>query len=171
MEGVKSKKQAIKEIYDKTANIYDRRYRSIQKEKYEIMLESLQLKTPILDLGCGTGLLQKYLRTIKTNLIGIDISYEMLKHSKELCVQGDVENLPFKDNSFATVLSFTTFQNLDSAEKALTEVARVLQPNGLAVITILLKCAKKLQNVKKHFKIKKIKKCSEDIGLILAPNK
>jgi ubiquinone/menaquinone biosynthesis C-methylase UbiE len=96
----------------------------------------------------------------------LDISFASLKKSEELSVQGDAENLPFRDNSFATVLSFTTLQNLESAEKMLAEIARVLKPNGLAVITVLSKFANKLQNVEKYFQIREIKTCGEDIGLV-----
>lgn len=158
-----SRKQVIKEQYDKTADIYDARYKEIQEEKYRIMLEDLQLKEPILDLGCGTGMLQDFL---KTKLIGIDISFGMLKRSKELSIQGDAENLPFKDNSFNTVLSFTTLQNLESAGKLFRELARVLRPEGLAVVTVLAKFADKLPAVEKYFKIIEIKTCGEDVGLV-----
>ena len=162
------KKQAINEQYDKTAGIYNSRYKELQEEKYGIMLEDLQLKEPILDLGSGTGLLQKFL---KIPIIGVDISFASLKKSHETNVQGDAEILPFKDNSFNTVLSFTTAQNLDSVENMLGEIARVLKPNGIAVITILAKFIGKLSAVEKHFNIREIKTCGEDIGLVLAPNK
>lgn len=182
---MESKKQAVRENYDKTAGIYDNRYKEIQEEKYRIMLEDLQLKEPILDLGSGTGLLQEFLKTqaeqssagpsgtssARAKLIGIDISHGMLKHSKELSVQGDAESLPFRDNSFATVLSFTTAQNLESIENMLREIARVLKSEGLAVITILAKFRNKLSAVEKYFRIIEIKTCGEDIGLVLSANK
>jgi ubiquinone/menaquinone biosynthesis C-methylase UbiE len=76
-----SRKQVIKNDYDKTAGVYDSRYADIQEEKYRVMLEDLELKQPILDVGSGTGLLQKFLNV---KLCGIDISHGMLKHSKEL---------------------------------------------------------------------------------------
>jgi len=128
------------------------------------MLEDLQLKEPILDLGSGTGLLQKFL---KGKLFGMDISFASLKKSAEIAVQGDAENLPYKDNTFNTILSFTAAQNLLDAEKMLVEIARVLKPEGIAVITILAKFRNKLSAVEKHFKIIEIKTCGEDIGLVL----
>lgn len=158
-------RKQIQELYDKTADVYDSRYKDIQEEKYRIMLEDIQIKKPILDLGSGTGLLQEFL---KTKLVGIDISYGMLKHSKELSVQGDVENLPYKDSAFNTVLSFTAAQNLADVENMLKEIARVLRPDGIAVITILAKFMGKLKNVEKHFKIIEIKTCGEDVGLVLS---
>jgi demethylmenaquinone methyltransferase/2-methoxy-6-polyprenyl-1,4-benzoquinol methylase len=159
-----SKKQEIKEQYDKTADIYDKRYGDIQEEKYRIMLEDLQLKEPIFDLGSGTGMLQKYL---KGKLYGLDISFASLKKSSEIAVQGDAEQLPYKDNTFSTVLSFTTAQNLADVEKMLAEIARVLKQDGIAVITILAKFRNKLSAVEKYFRIIEIKTCGEDIGLVL----
>ncbi|MEM2873895.1 MAG: class I SAM-dependent methyltransferase [Candidatus Nanoarchaeia archaeon] len=165
---MQAKKEIISKLYDKTADIYDSRYGKIQEEKYRIMLEDLQLKKPILDLGCGTGLLQKF---FKAKLIGLDISFKMLKRSKEYSIQGDMENLPFKNNSFATVLSFTALQNLENAEAMLREVKRILKPDGIFVLTVLSKFVDKLAFVEKYFKILEMKTCGEDVGLILMPNK
>ena len=75
-----SDKLAIKEKYDSTVDIYNERYGDIQEEKYRIMLSDLQIKKPILDLGSGTGLLQKFL---KVPVTGLDISFKMLKKSEE----------------------------------------------------------------------------------------
>jgi len=158
-------RKSIQEQYDKTADVYDSRYKDIQEEKYRIMLEDMQLKEPILDLGSGTGLLQKYL---KGKLYGLDISFASLKKSSEMVVQGDAEQIPYKDNAFSTVLSFTTFQNLESAEAMLREVKRVLKKDGLFVLTVLNKFTDKLSAIEKYFRIIEIKTCGEDIGLVLA---
>lgn len=158
----------MQKLYDSTADIYNERYGPIQEEKYKIMLEDLEFKGPVLDLGSGTGLLQKFL---KGKLYGIDISFASIKKSSELVVQGDAEQLPYKNNTFNTVLSFTTAQNLDSVENMLKEVSRVLKPKGIAVITILAKFMDKLSNAERYFQILEIKTCGEDVGLVLASDK
>jgi len=163
-----SDKTLIKEKYDSTAGIYNERYGDIQEEKYHCMLQDISIKKPVLDLGCGTGMLKEFL---KVPMIGIDISFEMLKKSKEKNIQSDMENLPFKDNSFATILSFTALQNLDSADAALLEVKRILKPKGTFVLTVLNKFAGKLDVVEKYFKIMEMKICGEDVGLILSADK
>lgn len=163
-----SDKILIKEKYDSTADIYNERYGDIQEEKYHLMLQDVSLKKPILDLGCGTGMLREFL---KTPMVGVDISFEMLRKSKEKNVNADLENLPFRDNSFATILSFTAVQNLDSADAALLEVKRVLKPKGTFVLTILSKFAGKLDVIEKYFQITEMKICGEDMGLILASDK
>jgi ubiquinone/menaquinone biosynthesis C-methylase UbiE len=162
------RKPSMQKLYDKTADVYDSRYKDIQEEKYRIMLEDMQLKEPILDLGSGTGLLQKYL---KGKLYGLDISFASLKKSSEMVVQGDAEQIPYKDNTFSTVLSFTTLQNLESAEAMLREVKRVLKKDGLFVLTVLNKFTDKLSAIEKYFRIIEVKTCGEDIGLILSSDK
>ena len=160
----------VKERYDASAEIYNSRYGDIQEEKYHLMLQDLHLKKPILDLGSGTGLLREFLH-VKKGFIGIDISYEMLKQASGARVQGDIEKLPFKDNSLSTVLSFTALQNLESADKMLAEVHRVLKKNGIFVLTVLNKVSLPLGSIEKQFKIVEMKVCGEDLGLVLSPDK
>jgi ubiquinone/menaquinone biosynthesis C-methylase UbiE len=162
------KKSQIKEDYDKTAEIYNERYGDIQLEKYSIMLQDLKLKKPILDLGCGTGMFGEFLKA-KKGITGIDISLEMLKQSSGARVQGDIENLPFKSESFTTVVSFTALQNLEDAEKMLKEVKRVLKKDGTFVLTFLNKMMDKMPEVENHFDVVEMKTCGEDIGLVLRP--
>ncbi len=79
----------------------------------------------VLDVGCGTGMLSKY---IKADLkVGIDISEEMAKYYSErfgLCVVGDAEQMPFKDKSFDWAFSSFTLHWTD-LEKSIGEMLRV----------------------------------------------
>ncbi len=160
------KTRVIKQAYDSTAQIYDARYRDIQLQKYRIMLADLDIRQPILDHGCGTGLLQSFLAI---PLFGVDISFEMLKKGNEKAVQGDLEKLPFKDNSFATALSFTAIQNAEDIDSALKELKRVLKKDGFAVLTFLQKFTDKIQPaVEKYFDVLEIRYCNEDVGFILS---
>jgi ubiquinone/menaquinone biosynthesis C-methylase UbiE len=160
------KQKAIQQAYDSTAQIYDARYRDIQFQKYRIMLADLDIRQPILDHGCGTGLLQSFLAI---PLFGVDISLEMLKKGNEKAVQGDLENLPFKNNSFATVLSFTAIQNVGNLDKALAELKRILKNDGFVVLTFLQKFTDKIQPaVEKYFDILEVRYCGEDVGFILS---
>ena len=53
----KNKKKNIIKKYNASSHFYDKRYKKIQKEKYEILLKNYQAHGKlILDLGCGTGL-------------------------------------------------------------------------------------------------------------------
>jgi len=51
-------------------------------------------------------------------------------------IEGDAENLPFKEDSFDHVLSMATFQYLSSPLEALREFVRVTKPGGTVIIDI-----------------------------------
>jgi ubiquinone/menaquinone biosynthesis C-methylase UbiE len=158
---------SIAKAYDKTAKIYNDRYRETQFEKYRIMLSGLKLNGKILDHGCGTGLLSAFLK--REDLIGCDNSAEMLKirGSGDLC---DVEKLPYKDAEFDVVLSFSVLMNCKNPKKAVAELKRVLKPKSVFVCTFLKSFESKLKPLlAKNFKIQLETTCGEDIGLILKP--
>ncbi|MBI4095889.1 MAG: class I SAM-dependent methyltransferase [DPANN group archaeon] len=110
-----SKKERIKEDYNKSVDTYDSRYREIQFEKFRIMLSGIELKEPVLDLGCGTGLLQEFLGK-RVKLFGCDFSEKMLEKAKS---RGEIvkivdlnKKFPYENGFFNTVLSFTVLQNV-----------------------------------------------------------
>ena len=154
-------------LYDKTSDIYNRRYRSIQFEKYTLALKNVQLSGKILDLGAGTGLLSKFLNK---NLISIDIAKKMLLKSDSKNILGDISKLPFKDKSFDIVLSFSVLMNSSNPQKTIDEVYRILKPNGIFVVTYL-KSFDFTNDLQRKFKIKENIDCNEDICFVLYPDK
>lgn len=50
-------------------------------------------------------------------------------------VIGSVEELPFPSERFDLLVSFEAIQHIENAEKALDELARVLRPGGIAIVT------------------------------------
>jgi ubiquinone/menaquinone biosynthesis C-methylase UbiE len=154
-------------LYDKTSDIYNSRYRSVQFEKYSRSLKNIDLSGKTLDLGSGTGLLSKFL---KKKLISIDISQKMLIKSNSKNVQGDMVKLPFKDNSFDTVLSFSALMNSNSPQKTINEVCRILKPKGVFIVTYL-KDFDFTKDLQRKFKIKESIDCGEDICFRLYSNK
>lgn len=105
--------------------------------------EALTAKTRVLDCGCGTGrtaalLAKRYLCKV-TALDRHPLMLEKAKRrmakekvSRVRLMQGDIENLPFADNSFDLLLaeSVTVFTDLGTA---LREYARVLRPGGVLI--------------------------------------
>ncbi len=154
-------------LYDKTADIYNSRYRTIQFEKYSRALENVTLSGKILDLGSGTGLLSKFLNR---KLISVDISKKMLTKSNSKNVQGDMAKLPFKNNSFDLVLSFSALMNSSSPQKTINEVHRILKPEGIFVVTYL-KSFDFTKDLRQKFKIKESIDCGEDVCFVLYSNK
>src|SRR5215213_4967022 len=90
---------------------------------------------PILDAGCGTGL---NLRHLPAGSTGVDINprnIELLQSRlpQHRVVLGDVEDLPFADGSFGTVLCTEVIEHIPDPSKALAEYRRVLQPGGMLI--------------------------------------
>jgi len=84
----------------------------------------------ILDAGCGPGSLGKYLR----NTIFLDFSSDVLKKlwvgKPRPRVRGDVENMPFKNGLFDTVIATEVIEHTDNPLRFVEEVNRVLKDSG-----------------------------------------
>jgi SAM-dependent methyltransferase len=94
----------------------------------------------LLDVGCGTGHHLAELGGRGFEASGVDGSAEMLDHARRLnpgrdLRVADVEALPFADASFDVVLSVEVLRYLARPERAIAEMARVLRPGGLALVT------------------------------------
>lgn len=91
----------------------------------------------LLELGCADGLLGKALvdNFDFKNIVGVDLQDDQLKHNQFLAVQGDCQNLPFKDNSFDILVGAALVEHIPSTSDFLKECYRVLRPEGLLVLT------------------------------------
>lgn len=96
----------------------------------------------VLEIGCGTGALLKIMLERKYRAVGLDASPAMLKQARKKLkkaglegslVRGKVQNLPFPDNTFETVVSTFPTSYIMGLE-SLTEIQRVLYPGGRLVI-------------------------------------
>ncbi|MDW8004664.1 MAG: class I SAM-dependent methyltransferase [Thermofilaceae archaeon] len=126
--------------YSLLADIYDELYGEEQNVKYSLILAHVKPIEPVLDAGCGTGLL---LELLSCYFVGLDLSQAMLKVAKNKgrgrqgdLVRGSVEYMPFRDEAFRTVYSITVVHEVPSSLK---EIIRVVKPSGKAVVTILRK--------------------------------
>lgn len=100
----------------------------------------------ILDIATGTGdFAIESLRLNPEKVIGIDISEGMLSIGREKIKKkgleniielqlGDSENLAFNDNTFDAYTVGFGVRNFENLEKGLSEMLRVLKPNGTAII-------------------------------------
>lgn len=113
--------------------------REIMDREAAYIRKEVKAYTKILDVGCGIGSIEERLPSL--NIVGIDISREMLKEarkrSQKKFVQGNAKELPFEDRSFDAVFSLTTLEFVENYEKAIEEVYRVLRKNGKFLAMIL----------------------------------
>jgi malonyl-CoA O-methyltransferase len=96
----------------------------------------------ILDIGCGTGQLLSSLgrQYPHSRLYGLDLAYNMTRCASErlgpgaMLVNGDAEQLPFRDGPFDLVVSTSTLQWIENLDVFFQECHRVVQLNGLLCI-------------------------------------
>lgn len=85
----------------------------------------------VLDVGCGTGLLVKWLRKFGIEAYGLEISEYILKvvtgDLKPYLKYGDIINIPYKDQEFDLVVTFDVLEHLERSKtkKAVEETARI----------------------------------------------
>lgn len=137
-----------KAYYSKWAKVYDLEvseengYRQPQRCA-EALLNLLEPgDSPILDVGCGTGLSGQALASAGyTNIDGCDLSPEMLeKAAKTLCYkrlfEANLNQPPLncEDSTYdaATAVGVFSFGHIDPA--AIDEILRVLKPGGALII-------------------------------------
>lgn len=132
--------------YDQVADIYDSRYDESGGNTYYShicsgVMRNLPKDAKLLDLGCGTGLfMERYLR-FGGEVIGLDISRNMIVRAKERTnsdvTLGTAEQLPFKDDTFDCVSSVLAFSYLQNPQGTVEDIYRVLKPGGSVSICTL----------------------------------
>ncbi len=114
-------------------------------------------KGTIVDIGCGPGYLIDAIAksSPRLHIIGVDISEEMLKTARRnLCSsdlkkrieyrRGDVQGLPFENNTIDFVVSTFSLHHWSNPDKALQEIYRVLKYQGQFLIFDLRRDCRRL---------------------------
>ncbi|RAJ22282.1 demethylmenaquinone methyltransferase/2-methoxy-6-polyprenyl-1,4-benzoquinol methylase [Gelidibacter algens] len=147
-----NKKEQVAQMFDTISKEYDGLNRVIsfgidvkwRKKVVDIVAQSNANR--ILDIATGTGDLAINLaQTSAQEIIGLDISDGMLEvgrkkiadrklSNKIQMLLGDSENMPFEDHSFDAITVAFGVRNFENLEKGLSEILRVLKPNGTFVI-------------------------------------
>ena len=147
-----SKKEQVAKMFDTISGNYDNLNRIISfgidikwRKKVLAIVKKSNPKT-ILDIATGTGDLAILMtETNAEKIIGLDISAGMLEVGQEKInskglnktiemVLADSENMPFEDNYFDAITVAFGVRNFENLEKGLTEILRVLKPNGVFII-------------------------------------
>jgi ubiquinone/menaquinone biosynthesis C-methylase UbiE len=152
-EQVQEVKKQVDELFTKTVDDWARFYDDpkpatltsqnlVSRRRFALdMMESRVLPgAKILDVGCGTGHLAGELMRRGYLAWGVDFSDGMVRYASEhfgadRFQVGDIERIPFPDNTFDGVMCLGVMEYLSSDEPALREMWRVLKPGGAAVIT------------------------------------
>lgn len=134
-----SSRQTSRSTFDRWASFYDNsKIINCFLRGWDERVIGLNPPAPILDLGCATGrLANKLLRHGSEGIYGLDLSFNCLSIARENAgdyqfypAQGFIEDLPFKDASFASVMFSGVIHHLEKPQEALRDVARALKPSG-----------------------------------------
>jgi ubiquinone/menaquinone biosynthesis C-methylase UbiE len=146
-------KQQVKNLYSARVTEWAAYYADLEQQtllarnlalRQRFALEMVEGTVPrssnVLDVGCGTGDMAAKLIRRGYEVWGLDIAEPMIRHARDRCASdrfqvGDIEHIPFADNTFDTAVCLGTIEYLDTDERALREIWRVLKPGGRAVLS------------------------------------
>lgn len=115
-----------------------------QRKRYERVFRKVFRNSRfenMLDVCCGTAFYFPVLKEYSDNLTGIDLSEELVTEAEKIVKKyrgmnvrpGDVENIPFEDNSFDCVFCADSLHHIHDIDKALSEIRRVLKRSGIFI--------------------------------------
>lgn len=103
---------------------------------------TISLDKDVLDLGCNNGYGTALIAAAGGRAVGLDVSSMAIDDARQRFgdrVRGfyrfDGGVLPFADHSFDMVVSFQVIEHISEPQTYLREIARVLRPNGVALLT------------------------------------
>ena len=152
-----TKKQQVAQMFDNISHRYDflNHFLSLGIDKLwrkkAVAIISDNNPRTILDVATGTGdFAIQAMSCNPENIIGVDISEGMLDKGRQKLEKrglssiiqlkyGDSEDLPFDENQFDAIVVGFGVRNFENLQKGLSEMLRVLKPNGKVAILELSK--------------------------------
>jgi SAM-dependent methyltransferase len=104
----------------------------------------------VLDAGCGTGWLSRYLAGRGARVVGVDVSDALVARARSIeaaaplgityAVHDLMEPLPYAAGSFDAAVSVMTVMDVEEPLAAVRHVARVVRPGGQFVLSLVHPC-------------------------------
>lgn len=114
--------------YEETSEVSFERETDLNRKSIALIQQHLQGNT-LLEVGCGRGHLSRLLAEDQTRhitAVDIHINPTLLQNTPNLRYQeADIEDLPFADHSFSTVVCTHTLEHVLHLQKAIAELRRV----------------------------------------------
>lgn len=120
-------------LYNKRYKYYPRFFRKTYEKALDFV--TIGREDTILEIGCGGGIFLSRLMQHSSNVFGIDVNESAIKKLDEKnCMVMSAERLEFDKNCFDKIYSIHVMEHIPDAGKALSEIYRVLKPNGKAIL-------------------------------------
>jgi ArsR family transcriptional regulator len=108
----------------------------------EALLDLVRAEWVVADLGCGTGNAAAHLAPLVQTVIAVDREPAMLEAGRKRLAGfdnvdfrlGDLTDLPIADASLDVAVVILVLHHFDEPARAVAEMARVLRPEGTALI-------------------------------------
>jgi len=151
-EEKENKKRIKKEknYWDKLTPRYEpfiEKYWKIYPSLLDKISEDVNSGYIVLDVATGTGLVALKVAERAAQVYAVDISQPMIEEAEKKKKEKKIKNveffvedayaLPFDNDMFDTVICNSALHNMVNPQKALSEIRRVLKPNGRLVATIV----------------------------------
>lgn len=97
----------------------------------------------VLDIACGEGYGSAMLARHAQSVVGVDIADSAIRHASMAYRdirglefrRGDAAQIPLDDDSVDVVVSFETIEHHDRHREMLSEIRRILRPDGVLIIS------------------------------------
>lgn len=107
------------------------------------LAHQLSLHCTVLDVACGEGYGAAMMAENADRVVGVDISTDAIRHAKNRYghqanlefIPASCDCLPFPDASFDLAISFETIEHIETQSAFIAELARVLRPEGVLLLS------------------------------------
>lgn len=128
--------------FDRAADFYDSTRGltpEARVEVTELLRREVQGRSPVLEIGVGTGRIALPLHEAEVDIAGIDLSEPMLRRLIQNAggripfpvARADATAVPFRSNSFGAAIASHVLHLIDEWQAAIREIVRVVRPNGV----------------------------------------
>lgn len=96
----------------------------------------------VLDIACGEGYGSAILAQSAAHVVGVDVEESVVAHAnakyaseKTTFLVGKCEDIPVPDHTIDLVVSFETLEHTRNQDQMLSEIHRVLEPDGVLILS------------------------------------
>lgn len=105
-----------------------------QRSRYRLIMKMLRgCRGQALDIGCGSSRIVQAL----PDAVGLDIQLKKLRYLRKMgkpLVMGDLNELPFQDGTFDTVVCSQVIEHIPIDRRIFSELARVTRTDGTLIL-------------------------------------